>query len=314
MSPDKQETRDAYGNALLALGELRRDIVVLDADLYTSTRTNGFRRRFPDRFFDMGIAEADMVSTAAGLAAGGLTPFCNSFAVFLTGRAYDQVRVQVAYPCLSVKLVGSSAGLAHGPDGASHQALEDISLMRGLPNMAVVVPADGVETEQATAAVADYPGPVYMRLSRFPSPQLHDKSYHFEIGKIDVLREGADVALLGTGIATAFMLQAAEHLHRKGVDASVFNVSTIKPLDRGLLTDLAGKVSLIVTAEDHMVTGGLGSAVAEVLSEVGQARQLRLGVRDSFGESGQASELLEKWGLTPGGITESVIRALRPNA
>jgi transketolase len=307
---ERVETRDAYGQALLILGHQRPDVVVLDADLYKSTRTDGFRQTFPQRFLDMGIAEADMVSTSAGLAAAGLVPFCNSFAVFLTGRAYDQIRVQIAYPSLPVRLIGSSAGLTHGSDGASHQALEDISLMRVLPNMTVVVPSDGVETEKATWAIADYPGPVYMRLSRYPSPQLHDRAYRFEIGKIDQLRDGDDVALLGTGIMTAVMVEAADLLAHDGIRASVLNVHTIKPLDRKVLEAVAHRVPLVVTAEDHQACGGLGSAVAEVLSEGGFARQLRLGVNDQFGESGLADELLEKHGLTSRRIAGLVVQSL----
>jgi transketolase len=308
------ETRVAYGEALLELGRERPEVVVLDADLYRSTRTVLFQEAFPERFFDMGIAEQDLASTAAGLAAGGLIPYANSFAIFITARCYDQIRIQIAYPSLPVKLVGSSAGLTQGPDGASHQSLEDISLMRGLPNMAVVVPADDIETRLATAAIASWPGPVYLRLGRYPTPRLFGSDYRFTIGEPVRLRDGDDVAILATGHMVAKALEAAERLARDHVAARVANVATIKPLSREAILAETGGVEWVFTVEEHSILGGLGSAVAEILAESrgGVTPPLqRLGVRDVFGESGLADELLEKHGLQPGGIYAAVLEALR---
>ena len=307
----RMETRVAYGEALLELGQARPDVVVLDADLYRSTRTVLFAEAFPNRFFDMGIAEQDMVSTAAGLAASGFVAYCNSFAMFITARCYDQIRIQIAYPSLPVKLVGSSAGLTQGPDGASHQSLEDVSLMRGLPNMAVVVPADDIETRQATAALADWPGPVYLRLGRYPTPRLFGAEYRFKMGELLRLREGGDVTLFACGHLVAKALEAAELLEGDHIQARVVNVATIKPLDRaGVLAQVAD-VQRAFTIEEHSILGGLGSAVAEILAEEAQVPLTRLGVRDQFGESGLADELLEKHGLQPGGIYAGVLHALR---
>jgi len=308
---ERIETRAAYGEALLELGKRRPDVVVLDADLYKSTRTVLFAQAFPERFFDLGIAEQDMVSTAAGLAASGLIPYCNSFAMFITARCYDQIRIQIAYPALPVKLVGSSAGLTQGPDGASHQSLEDISLMRGLPNMAVVVPADDIETRQATAAIADWPGPVYLRLGRYPTPRLFSPEYRFRMGEMVRLREGNDVVLFATGHLVAKALEAAELLARDHIEARVVNVSTIKPLDPEAVRAQAAGVSRAFTIEEHSILGGLGSAIAEILAEEGGLPLQRLGVRDQFGESGLADELLEKHGLQARGIYTSVLNALR---
>jgi transketolase len=310
--PELTETRFAYGEALLELGSQRPEIVVLDADLYKSTRTVLFRDAFPERFIDVGISEADMVSTAAGMAATGLIPFCNSFAMFITTICYLPVRTQIAYPKLPVKLVGSSAGLTQGPDGASHQSLEDIALMRILPNMAVVSPADDVETRQATFAVADWPGPVYVRLGRYPVPRLFDGAYRFEIGKAATLRDGGDVALFATGHMVCKALEAADLLSQDRIEARVINVSTIKPLDEAAVRQAAGEVGLLVSVEEHSIIGGLGGAIAECVSGIaGAPPLLRLGVRDVFGESGLADELLEKHRLTGRLIADDVRRALR---
>jgi transketolase len=262
----------------------------------------------------MGIAEQDMASTAAGLAATGLIPYANSFAIFITSRCYDQVRTQIAYPALPVKLAGSSAGLTQGPDGASHQSLEDISLMRGLPNMAVVVPADAVETRQATAAIADWRGPVYLRLGRYPTPRLFRAGYRFEMGRLWTLRGGTDVVLFACGHMVAKALEAADLLAHDHIEARVVNVSTLKPLDAAGIRAAAAGMQRAFTVEEHSIIGGLGSAVAEVLTEgeAGETPPLRrLGVRDQFGESGLANELLEKHGLQPGGIYRSVIASLQ---
>lgn len=308
---ERSETRMIYGDALADLGAVRSDIVVLDADLYKSTRTVVFAQKFPDRFFDMGIAEQDMLSTAAGLAASGFVPYTNSFALFITARCYDQIRIQIAYPSLPVKIVGSSAGLTQGPDGASHQSLEDVTLMRALPNMTVVVPADEIETRQATAAIADVAGPVYFRLGRYPTPRVFGKDYQFRVGKMATLREGGDIAILACGHMTAKALDAADLLAKDGVQARVVNVSTIKPLDAAAVLAAVKGCSHIFTVEEHSIIGGLGSAVAEVMAEHPGAPLHRLGVRDQFGESGVADELLEKYGLQPQGIYASITSALR---
>lgn len=310
------QTREAYGQALLELGSKREDIVVLDADLYKSTRTVLFRDAFPERFLDIGIAEADMVSTAAGMASTGLIAYANSFAMFITGVCWMPIRIQIAYPSLPVKLIGSSAGLTQGPDGASHQSLEDVAMMRCLPNMIVVSPADDVETAQATWAIADWPGPVYMRLGRYPVPRLFGEGYRFEIGKAAPLCQGDDVTIFSTGHMSWKALDAAELLARDRIEAQVINVSTIKPLDEAAVRVAAAKATLLVSVEEHSVIGGLGSAIAEYLSGLalsGGATPplLRLGVQDVFGESGLADELLEKHRLTGALIAEDIRDALR---
>ena len=313
---ERTETRFAYGEALLELGSKRPEVVVLDADLYKSTRTVLFRDAYPERFIDIGISEADMVSTAAGMAACGLIPYANSFAMFITGVCFMPIRTQIAYPSLPVKLIGSSSGLTQGPDGASHQSLEDISLMRSLPNMVVLSPADDLETRQATWAIADWPGPVYMRLGRYPVPRLFDEGYRFEIGKAATLREGSDVAIFATGHMSWKALEAAELLARDRIEARVINVSTIKPLDEAAVRRAAGEVALLVSIEEHSIIGGLGSAIAECVSGLALCGVgappplLRLGVRDVFGESGLADELLEKHRLTGALIAQDVQSAL----
>lgn len=310
------ETRHAYGEALLDLGAKRQDVVVLDADLYKSTRTVLFRDAYPERFLDIGISEADMVSTAAGMASTGLIPFANSFAMFITGVCFMPIRIQIAYPSLPVKLIGSSSGLTQGPDGASHQSLEDVTMMRSLPNMVVVSPADDLETRQATWAIADWPGPVYMRLGRYPVPRLFDEGYRFEIGKAATLREGSDVAIFSTGHMSWKALEAAEQLAKERIEARVVNVSTIKPLDEAAVRAAAEEAALLVSVEEHSIIGGLGGAMAEYLSGIALSGApappplLRLGVRDVFGESGLADELLEKHRLTGALIAKDIRGAL----
>ncbi|MFW6116604.1 MAG: transketolase family protein [bacterium] len=305
------QTRHAYGEALLELGSERPPVAVLDADLYRSTQTVHFRDAFPERFFDIGISELDMVSTAAGMAATGLIPYCNSFAMFISGICYMPVRLQIAYPGLPVKLIGSSAGLTQGPDGASHQSLEDIAIMRALPNMVVISPADGVETRQATKAIADWPGPVYMRLGRYPVPCLFDEGYRFEVGKTTTLREGEEVAIFATGHMVSKAMDAAEILTEDGIEARVVNVSTIKPLDEIAVQQGARDAILAVSIEEHSVIGGLGGAIAECLSGTACSPPLlRLGVRDEFGESGLADELLARHRLIPELIAEDVRESL----
>ncbi len=304
------QTRDAYGDALLELGKANDKVVALDADLYRSTKSSVFGEAFPERFFDVGISEQDMVSTSAGLAATGFIPFVNTFAIFLTGRAYDQIRLQLCYVPLNVNLAGSSAGLTQGPDGASHQSFDDVGLMRGLPNMTVLVPADAVETAQCVWAAAETPGPVYIRLGRYPTPVIFDHTYKFKIGKAVIMREGNDVALLANGHMTAKALDAADELAREGISAAVVNVSTVKPLDVETIIAVASAVRATITIEEHSVIGGLGSAVAEALAEHKMGPLVRMGIQDMFGQSGTADELLDCYGLTSPHIVQTVKKTL----
>lgn len=295
-------TRDAYGQALAELGASNDKVVVLDADLSKSTKTNDFKKIFPERFFNIGIAEQNLLGTAAGFAAAGKIPFASSFAVFAVGRAYDQIRNSIAYPKLNVKIAATHAGLTVGEDGGSHQMLEDIALMRALPNMTVLVPADGEETKQAVMAAAAYEGPVYIRLGRPKVPVLFGADYQFAIGKGVVLQDGSDVTLVATGIMVSKAVEAAEKLAAEGISAAVVNISTIKPLDNDLIVQMAQKTGAVVTCEEHNIYGGLGSAVAEVLVEHCPVPMARVGVEDKFGESGLPDQLLEKHGLTADNI------------
>lgn len=307
---EKQATREAYGKALEALGAERKDIVVLDADLSKSTKTNLFAKAFPERFFDMGIAEQNMLGVAAGLAAAGKVPFASTFAVFATGRAYDQIRNSICYPCLNVKIAATHAGITVGEDGGSHQALEDINLMRGLPNMTVLVPADGPETTKAIRAAAEMDGPVYIRLGRSGVPVITNDATPFEIGKGLVLKEGQDVTLIACGMMVAAALDAAEVLANDGISAAVIDMSSIKPIDRALIAEWAKKTGAVVTAEEHSIIGGLGSAVAEVLVEEALVPMERVGVEDVFGESGTGAALVEKFNLTKEHIAEKAKKAI----
>jgi transketolase len=306
-------TRDGYGEALLELGKQDERIAVVDADLFRSTRTDRFAEAFPDRFFEIGIAEQDMVSTAVGLALGGMIPFANSFAVFITGRAFDQTRQQIALPSLNVKLAGSSAGITQGPDGATHQSVLDAALMRSLPNMCVIVPSDFEEAKLATHAAARWNGPVYLRLSRYETPVWRDASTPFTIGAAEVRRSGGDVTILACGVILGRALDAAELLQRDGISAEVLNVHTLKPLDADAVLASCGRTGAALTVEEHSIIGGLGSAVAEVLAERSPVRVplRRLGVRDMFGESGTADELLEKHGLAVENIAAEARDLLR---
>lgn len=308
----KIATREAYGAALVELGKKNPDVVVLDADLSKSTKTADFGKAFPERFFDMGIAEQNMMGTAAGFAAAGKTPFASSFAVFATGRVYDQIRNSIAYPRLNVKIGATHAGITVGEDGASHQSVEDIAMMRCLPNMTVFVPADAMETRAAVLAAAEIDGPVYIRLGRSGVPVLHaESSFNFEPGRAIVLRQGKDVAVVACGIMVSAALEAAEILAGEGVSVLVLDMHTIKPLDEQALVDAARATGAVVTAEEHSILGGLGGAVAEALSEHYPVPVLRVGVRDTFGESGKPQELLEKYGLTAEGIVEAVKQVLQ---
>ncbi|MGI6553040.1 MAG: transketolase family protein [Bacillota bacterium] len=306
----KIATREAYGQALVRLGERKENIVVLDADLSKSTKTAAFAQRFPERFFEMGIAEQNMMGTAAGLSLSGKIPFASTFAIFATGRAFEQIRNSIAYPKLNVKIAATHAGLTVGEDGASHQATEDLALMRALPNMTVLVPADGVETEKAVFAAAAHRGPVYLRLGRPSVPVLYDHTYDFRIGKADLLRSGEDVGIIAAGYMVWIALEAADELAQEGIQAAVLNASTIKPLDEEAVIKLARETGLLVTAEEHNIIGGLGSAVAELVSEKYPVPVHRVGLRDVFGESGSPAELLQKYGLDKKGLVASVKKTL----
>lgn len=299
-------TRDAYGKALAELGGRNKDIVVLDADLSRSTKTGDFFDLYPERFFNIGIAEANMVGIAAGFATTGKIPFVSTFAIFGTMRAADQVRNSICYPNLNVKLALTHAGITLGEDGASHQTVEDISVMRTLPNMTVIVPADGEEARQAVNAAAEYVGPVYLRLGRPKVPAIFDSSYKFEIGKGVVVHEGDDVTVIACGIMLSPALEAARELAGQGVSVRVINMPTIKPIDRDLIIAAARETKGIVTAEEHSIIGGLGSAVAEVVGESVPTKVLRVGVMDTFGESGKPDELLQKYGLTKEHIVSKI--------
>lgn len=290
--------RKAYARALIDLGSEMRNMVVLDADLSTSTQTAKFGEKFPERFFNCGIAEQNMMGTAAGLAASGKIVFASTFAVFATGRCWDQIRQSISYPRFNVKIVASHAGITVGGDGASHQIAEDIALMRTLPNMTVIVPADANETYKAVRAVVEWPGPCYVRLGRVDFPVITSEEDPFEIGKASIMREGADVSLVGTGQMVSICLDAAEILEKEGVSAEVINMSTIKPLDEAILAKSANSTGAIVTAEEHNFLTGLGSAVACYLVENEQVPMRRVGIPDVFGESGESDELMEKYGLT----------------
>ncbi len=308
---EKIATREAYGKALAAIGEKNEKIVVLDADLSKSTKTEIFAKKFPHRFFNMGIAEANMAGTAAGLAIAGQVVFMSSFAIFATGRAFEIIRNGICYPKLNVKIAATHGGLTVGEDGGSHQSIEDIALMRVLPNMKVLVPADGTETKKMVEALAKDYGPAYLRLGRSGQPLLFGEEYDFQIGKGKVLREGNDVALVACGLMVAEAVAAAELLSEQGINAAVINMSTIKPLDTDLLLAYAKICGAVVTAEEHSIIGGLGGAVAEALSEAYPCPVQRVGVQDSFGESGKPAELLEKYGLTAKDIAAAAARAIK---
>lgn len=294
-------TREVYGQALVELIE-NQDVVVLDADLAHATKTIEFKKKCPERFFDMGIAEQDMVATAAGFAASGKIPFVSSFAIFAAGRAFEQIRNSVCYPKLNVKIAATHAGITVGEDGGTHQAVEDISLMRSIPNMVVLNPADDIEAKAAIFAAVEYYGPVYIRLGRAATPTIHDSNYKFNIGKGEVLTEGNDVAIIATGIMVAKALEAEESLRNEGIKATVVNISTIKPIDKELIINVAKKTGKVVIAEEHSIIGGLNSAVCEVLSHEYPVKVKSVGINDLFGKSGTPAELLEGYGLTADNI------------
>lgn len=311
MEKNKVPMRDGYGKALLELCEKKENVMVLDADVAKSTRTVWIRDKYPEHFMDMGISEQDMVGTAAGMALGGMIPFCSTYGVFLAGRAWDQIRTTVCYNNLNVKLGGAHAGISVGPDGATHQALEDVAIMRVLPNMTVIVPCDAEETRKATLAMAELNGPCYIRFGREAVPVVTDEQTDFEIGKANVLREGADVAVIANGAMVYEALKAAEILAKEGVSVEVINMHTIKPLDVECIIRAAKKCGCIVTAEEHQMAGGLGSAVAECLALHVPAPLEMVAVHDSFGESGQPQELMDKYQLNSAAIVEKVRLVLK---
>ena len=301
----EKATRAAYGEALAELGKVNDKVVVLDADLSKSTMTATFQKAFPDRFFNIGIAEANMVDMAAGMSTMGLIPFCSTFAMFGAGRVYEQIRNSIAYPRLNVKLCMSHAGVSVGEDGASHQCLEDLALMRVIPGMTVICPADANETRKAVFAAAEMEGPVYIRLARLATP-VFEEDYPFEIGKANVLREGADVAVFATGLMVSEALKAADLLAAQGVSAAVINVHTVKPIDADCVAEWERKCGRVVTVEEHSVIGGLGDAVAGVLMGKVDCAFRKIGVQDQFGQSGKAWEVLAEYGLTAPQIAESI--------
>jgi len=303
-------TREEYGRTLVRLGERSRDVVVLDADLSGSTCTKMFAKRFPDRFFNMGISEQDLIGTAAGMALAGKIPFVSSFAIFLTGRCWEQIRQSVALPGVNVNLVGTHGGITVGKDGASHQALEDIAVMRAIPSMTVIVPADAVETRKAVEAAAWYDGPVYIRLTREKLPIIYPDEKLFRIGTGTVVREGEDVTLFAVGLMLHVALEAAELLEMDGVSARVVDLATVKPLDEYLVTKCAKETGCAVTAEEHSTIGGLGDAVGDVLLRRCPVPMERVGVKDSFGRSGNPQDLLEYFDLTPLSVFEAAKRAV----
>ncbi|MBY6929570.1 transketolase family protein [Clostridium botulinum] len=308
---NKIATREAYGKALVKLSNINKDVVVLDADLSKSTKTADFKAAAPERFINMGIAEANMMGVASGLSTCGKVPFVSTFAMFAAGRAFEQIRNSICYPKLNVKVCATHAGLTVGEDGASHQSVEDISLMRSIPNMTVINPADAIETEAAILAVAEYNGPCYVRLGRLAVKNVNDNSnYKFEIGKGVTLANGNDVTIVATGIMVKLALEAKEELAKEGIDARVINIHTIKPIDSELLIKAAKETGAIVTAEEHSVIGGLGSAVSEVLCEEMPVPVLKVGIEDTFGESGKPEQLLKAYGLTTEKIVEKAKKAV----
>ena len=304
---EKIATREAYGNALAEFGD-KYDFVVLDADLAAATKTGVFKKKFPDRFFDCGIAEGNMMTVAAGLAAAGKIPFASTFAMFAAGRAFEQIRNSVGYPHLNVKIGATHAGISVGEDGASHQCNEDIALMRTIPGMVVMCPADDVEAKAAVRAAVEYVGPVYIRFGRAACPVINDKpDYQFEIGKGTVVREGSDLTIVATGICVGNALEAADMLAAEGISAEVINICTIKPLDEELIVASAKKTGKVVTAEEHSVIGGLGSAVCDALCKAHPVPVMKIGMQDKFGESGSAAALVEKYKLDGKGIYEQIM-------
>ena len=302
----KIATRESYGNALVELGKEHDNVVVLDADLAGATKTSTFKKEFPDRHFDCGIAEGNMMAVAAGIASMGMVPFASTFAMFAAGRAFEQVRNSIGYPHLNVKIGATHGGISVGEDGASHQCCEDFALMRSIPGMTVICPADDVEARAAVKAAYEFEGPVYLRFGRSGVPVFHEEGYGFEIGKGEVLQDGSDVAIIATGIMTYEAIKAGEELKAQGISARVINLATIKPLDEELILKAAAECGKIVTCEEHSIIGGLGEAVSSLLSEKLPTPVRRIGVNDEFGHSGPAADLLKDFGLSAEHIVETV--------
>ena len=300
----KKATRQSYGEALLELGKENEQIVVFDADLASATKTNLFAKEFPNRFFDMGIAEQNMISTAAGMATCGKIPYASTFAVFAAGRAYDQIRNSVCYPKLNVKICATHAGITVGEDGATHQMIEDISLMRTLPNMTVISTSDDIQTKWAVKEISKLNGPVYLRLSRLATPVIYDENQKFEIGKVVQIGEGTDATIFATGVTVSEALKAQEELKIKGIDVRVVDIHTIKPIDRDIIVKCAKETKRLISIEDHNIIGGLGSAISEVLADEYPVKLTRLGINDTFGKSGKATELMEYFGITANDIVQ----------
>ena len=300
----KTATRDAYGKALAELGQEKADLIVFDADLAGATKTSVFQKAFPDRHFDCGIAEGNMISVAAGASTMGLVPFASSFAMFAAGRAFEQVRNSIGYPHLNVKIGATHGGISVGEDGASHQCCEDFALMRSIPGMTVICPADGEEARMAVRAAYEFEGPVYLRFGRLAVPEFHEKNFNFQIGKGEVLRDGTDVAIIANGLMVYEAIQAGERLAEAGINAMIINMATIKPLDDELVLEAARKCGKIITCEEHSVIGGLGEAVCSLLSEKLPTLVRRIGVNDEYGHSGPATDLLKQFGLSADHIVE----------
>lgn len=307
---EKALTREAYGKTLAKLGETRH-FYVMDADLAGSTQTEIFRKKYPERFIQCGIAEANMINMAAGIATTGIPVFASSYAIFTAGRCYEQIRTSVCYPKLNVKIAATHAGVTVGEDGASHQCCEDISLMRNIPGMVVVSPADATEAALATEAILNYNGPVYLRLSRSSSPVIFDETYNFELGKGVVLQDGNDIAIFSTGIVLGEVLQAADNLRQKGLSVAVINMHTIKPIDQEIIIKYASKCKHLFTVEEHSIIGGLGSAVAEVIAENQPVKLTRIGIKDIFGSSGDPSGMFKRFGLDYESIVETILKSLK---
>ena len=303
----KIATRQSYGEALVELGKENKDVVVLDADLSTATKTNLFAKEFKDRFFDMGIAEQDMMSTAAGFATCNKIPFASTFAVFAAGRAYDQIRNSICYPNLNVKICATHSGITVGEDGATHQMLEDISIMRTLPNMTVITTSDDVQTKWAVKEISKMNGPVYLRLSRLATPVIYEENQKFEIGKAVQIGEGTDATIFATGDVVCEAIKAKEELEKQGIFVRVVDMHTIKPIDRDIIVKCAKETKKLITIEDHSIIGGLGSSVCEVLAEEYPCKVIRMGIKDTFGKSGKAEELMKYFGITAEDIISNII-------
>lgn len=303
----KIATRQSYGEKLAELGEINKNIVVLDADLSAATKTSIFAKKFPERFFDMGIAEQDMMSTAAGMATFGKIPYASTFAAFASGRAYDQIRNSICYPHLNVKICATHAGITVGEDGATHQMLEDINMMRGLPGMTVISPSDDTETRWAVEAISEIEGPVYLRLCRMATPVIYDENQRFEIGRAVQIGEGTDATVFATGVTVSEAIKAKQELEKQGINIRVVDIHTIKPIDKEKIMQCAKETKKLISVEDHNVIGGLGTAISEVLTENYPCKLTKIGVNDTFGRSGKAEELLKFYGLTAEGIINKIM-------